>query len=56
MHFANNRLNAQVYVGYHEIVNMYTGSRDRGWAFLQGEKINRFDDRAIFESYKGMFW
>ena len=54
--FANNRLNVQADVGYHQIVNMYDGNRGRGWAFLQGEMINSFDDRAIFESYKGMFW
>ena len=54
--FANNRLNAQVDAGYHEIVNMYDGNRDRRWAFLQGERANTFDDRAIFESYKGVFW
>ena len=54
--FVNNRLNAQFYVGYHQIVNMHTGSRDYRWAFLKGELVNYFDDRAIFESYKGIFW
>ena len=54
--FANNRLNAHVSVGYHQIVNMHTGNRDRRWAFLQGKKTNGFGDREIFESYKGIFW
>ena len=54
--FTNSHLNAQVHVGYHQIVNMYDGNRGRGWAFLQGERVNGFDDRAIFESYKNIFW
>jgi hypothetical protein len=54
--FANNNLNAEVYIGYHQSINMHTGNRGRGWAFLQGEMVNSFDDRAIFESYKDKFW
>lgn len=54
--FANNRLNAQIQVGYHQIVNMHSGNRDLRWAYLKGERVGFFDDRTIFESYKGIFW
>ena len=54
--FANNRLNADVSVGYRQGFNMYTGNRDCKWAFLQGEQVDYFGDRDIFESYKGIFW
>lgn len=54
--FANHRLNAEVHVGYHQIVNMHDGNRGRGWAFLQGKRVGSLNDRILFESYEGLFW
>ena len=58
--FTDNQLTASVRVGYHQIVNLHTGSRSYSWYYIQGERMfglnTMYFDRYMFEHFRGVFW
>ena len=57
--FTNHTLNATFAMGYREVIDLHTGSRNYHWHYVQGERIaapTRQLKRDVFESYRGVFW
>ena len=58
--FTNYSLNASVNLGYREIIDLHTGTRQRRWEYVQGEQLSGVSpmhyDRYVFDSYRGAFW
>jgi hypothetical protein len=58
--YTDNRFNASISLGYHEIVTLYDGNRHRQWHIIQGEQVHNINSmyfgRYVFDSYKGVFW
>lgn len=57
--FTNYTLNADVSMGYHQVIHLHTGRRQYRWSIIQGERVHdvgMYYSRYVFESYRGVFW
>lgn len=58
--FTDNHLNADISMGYQEIIYLENGNRDLNWYYVQGKQIYDVDpfyyERHVFDGYKGKFW
>lgn len=58
--FTKDHLNAEISLGYQDIIYLHDGERKWYFAFIQGKqasnKAGLYFERYVFDSYRGVFW